>query len=123
MLDDKELNQYVSMKKLAPYREKEWKVPRIKTYQQKLRNKALFEGETSNINNKYYDKTRRNGMEKTKVVSVADNEKLPMEESNGDTTNLSRRIKRRRRQAELKLSHSRLMAYGKIHSKPKSTKH
>ncbi|CAA2988856.1 Hypothetical predicted protein [Olea europaea subsp. europaea] len=123
MLDDKDLNQYVSMKKLAPYREKEWKVPRIKTYQQKLRNKALFEGETSNINNKYYNNTRRYGMEKTKVVSVADNEKLPMEESNGDTTNLSRRIKRRRRQAELKLSHSRLMAYGKIHSKPKSTKH
>lgn len=123
MLDDNELNQYVSMKKLAPYREKEWKVPRIKTYQQKLRNKALLEGETSNTNNKDNNKTRRNGMDKTKVVNVAENEKLPMEESNGDATNLSRRIKRRRRQAELKLSHSRLMAYGKIHSKPKSAKH
>ncbi|KAL2527894.1 KRR1 family protein [Forsythia ovata] len=123
MMDDKELNQYVSLKKLAPYREKEWKVPRIKTYQQKQRNKGLLEGETSNTNNKDNNKTRRNGLEKPKVVGVAENEKSKMEESNGDTTNLSRRSKRRHRQAELKLSRSRLIAYGKIHSKPKSTKH
>lgn len=29
MMNDKELNQYVSLKKLAPYREKDWKLPRI----------------------------------------------------------------------------------------------
>ncbi|XP_022875876.1 protein KRI1 homolog [Olea europaea var. sylvestris] len=120
MLDDKELNQYVSLKKLAPYREKEWKVPRIRTYQQKLRNKALLEGETSNAKNKDNNKTRLNGLEKPKVVSAAENEKSQIEESNGEATNLSRRSKRRRRQSELKLSRSRLMAYGKIHSKPKS---
>ncbi|CAI9786635.1 unnamed protein product [Fraxinus pennsylvanica] len=123
ILDDKELNQYASLKKLAPYREMEWKVPLIKTYQQKLRNKALLEGETSNTNNKVNNKTRLNGLEKPKVVSVAENEKSQMEESNGDTTNLSRRSKRRNHQAELKLSRSRLMAYGKIHSKSKSKMH
>ncbi|KAH6763146.1 hypothetical protein C2S52_020579 [Perilla frutescens var. hirtella] len=45
-LDDKELNQYVSLKKLAPYREKEWKVPRIKTIQLK-KSKQYLMGNTS----------------------------------------------------------------------------
>ncbi|KAL2538576.1 KRR1 family protein [Forsythia ovata] len=99
MMDDKELNQYVSLKKLAPYREKEWKVPRIKTYQQKQRNKGLVEGETSNTNNKDNKKTKRNGLEKPKVVSVAENEKSKMEESNGDTINLSRRIQTKENEA------------------------
>lgn len=34
-LDDKELNQYVSLKKIAPYREKEWKVPGNMRYNKK----------------------------------------------------------------------------------------
>ncbi|CAI9755825.1 unnamed protein product [Fraxinus pennsylvanica] len=73
MLDDKELNQYVSMKKLAPYREKEWKVPRIKTYQQKLRNRALLEGETSNTNNKDNNKKGRNDELREGVVKQNSN--------------------------------------------------
>ncbi|KAL0351459.1 UNVERIFIED_CONTAM: protein KRI1 [Sesamum calycinum] len=43
-MDDKDLNQYVSLKKLAPYREKEWKVPRIKTIQLKQQSKKSHNG-------------------------------------------------------------------------------
>ncbi|KAF9598495.1 hypothetical protein IFM89_028027 [Coptis chinensis] len=45
MMDEKELNQYASLKKLAPYREKEWKVPSSKRYSQKMKNKLAGEGE------------------------------------------------------------------------------
>ncbi|KAK6114859.1 hypothetical protein DH2020_007128 [Rehmannia glutinosa] len=104
-MDDKELNQYVSLKKIAPYREKEWKVPRIKTVQLKQRNK---DGDRK--------ESRNDGKAKTEVVNV-EKERSQLAESDGD---VSRRIKRRRRQAELKLSRSRLMAYGKIPTKSKS---
>ncbi|KAL3638804.1 hypothetical protein CASFOL_016711 [Castilleja foliolosa] len=101
MLDDKELNDYVSLKKIAPYREEEWKVPRVKTVQlkQKLRGEVR--------------------KEKGKAV---EKEEGTESESKGETGSLSRRVQRRRRQAELKLSQSRLMAYGKIPSKAKSKK-
>ncbi|KAF9609038.1 hypothetical protein IFM89_012478 [Coptis chinensis] len=45
MTDEKELNQYVSVKKLAPYREKEWKVPSSKRYSQKMKNNLGGEAE------------------------------------------------------------------------------
>ncbi|KAI3464486.1 hypothetical protein Pfo_021149 [Paulownia fortunei] len=109
MMDDKDLNQYVSLKKLAPYREKEWKVPRIKTVQLKQRSK-----------NEDRKEKRHVGKATTKVVNAADTESSQPAESNGDMSTLSRRSKRRRREAELKLSRSRLMAYGKIPSKSKS---
>ncbi|GLT25160.1 hypothetical protein SLA2020_003070 [Shorea laevis] len=44
MMDDKELNQYVSLKKLAPYRDKEWKLPNGKSSSEKGDEKAQFEG-------------------------------------------------------------------------------
>ncbi|WOL10342.1 hypothetical protein Cni_G19097 [Canna indica] len=99
--DEKDLNQYVSLKKLAPYREKEWKV----TYHQKLKKDLILHGE--NLDKKSSKKHKSDG------------EHVPkMEETNGEENNLSRRKRRRQRQAELKLSKSRLMAYGKIPSKP-----
>ncbi|KAL3641285.1 hypothetical protein CASFOL_016253 [Castilleja foliolosa] len=94
MLDDKELNEYVSLKKVATYREQKWKVPRVKTVQLKLR------GEVRKEKGKAAEKS----------------------ESKGEMGNLSRKVHRRRRQAELKLSQYRLMAYGKIRSKAKSKK-
>ncbi|KAG8378291.1 hypothetical protein BUALT_Bualt08G0122200 [Buddleja alternifolia] len=115
-MDDKDLNQYVSLKKLAPYREKEWKVPRIKTVQLKQKTRSLNSGETSDSVNKDGKKRRRGG----EVANGVESERLERAELNGDMSDLLRRSKRRRRQAELKLSRSRLMAYGKIPSKAKS---
>nr|XP_027091418.1 protein KRI1 homolog [Coffea arabica] len=119
VMDNKELNQYVPIKKLAPYREKEWKVPRIKAYQQRQRIKEVKANVSTVPKNHKLLSDSRNV---NSAVSSAESEKPWPAESNGDTSKLSRRSKRRHRQAELKLSHSRLMAYGKIPSKTKSKK-
>ncbi|PIN11387.1 KRR1-interacting protein involved in 40S ribosome biogenesis [Handroanthus impetiginosus] len=58
MMDEKELNQYVSLKKLAPYREKEWKVPRIKTLQLKQKTENLHKGDASDSVNEDRKETR-----------------------------------------------------------------
>ncbi|KAI8012985.1 hypothetical protein LOK49_LG05G02385 [Camellia lanceoleosa] len=121
MLDKKELNHYVSLKKLAPYREKEWKVRRNQVLNQKQRNKLLLQGKI--LNDKKIGKNLKIDDKKSTTVAVyKEKEKAQVKESNGDMSNLSRRSKRRHRQAELKLSTSRLMAYGKIPSKSKSKK-
>ncbi|XP_073288138.1 protein kri1-like [Primulina huaijiensis] len=121
-MDEKDLNQYVSLKKLAPYREKEWKVPRIKTMQLKQINKNPLHGETSNFMNKDKKKLRHGDQETTKVVGSIEDDRTQPDELNGDVNNVSRRSKRRQRQAELKLSRSTLIAYGKIQPKSKSKK-
>ncbi|KAL1533644.1 protein KRI1 [Salvia divinorum] len=117
-LDDKELNQYVSLKKIAPYREKEWKVPRIKTIQ--LKESKYRKGNTSRA----VDEDRKGRHHEGKGKEVEDNavgsEKSQPMESNGDEKSISRKRKRKQQQAELKISQSRLMAYGKIPSKSKS---
>ena len=121
MMDDKDLNQYVSLKKLAPYREKEWKVPNNRRYEQKMKNKLLLE--EAKLNRK-----KNSGRKKWKVNQKGSNlekdakqdESAQVEVSNGDMGNVSRSSRRRRRQEKLKLSRSRLMAYGKVPTKPKS---
>ncbi|KAK9291627.1 hypothetical protein L1049_019576 [Liquidambar formosana] len=120
MMDDKELNQYVSLKKIAPYREKEWKVPSIQRYQQKMRNKLLLQGEKLDGQKTGKKKSSRDdGHRSISIKGVSEDGKEQLVESNDDMGNISRKSKRRRRQAELKLSHSRLMAYGKVPAKPK----
>ncbi|XP_058190071.1 uncharacterized protein LOC131307535 [Rhododendron vialii] len=105
-LDDKELNQYVSLKKIAPYREKEWKV---------LRNKRPHLHGISN--GQKTDKKLRLEHKKPK-----ENEEAHVEKSNGDMSNLSRKSRRKLRQAELKLPPHRIWAYGKNPSTSKSKK-
>lgn len=121
MMDDKELNQYVSLKKLAPYREQEWKVPRHKRYEQKQRNKLLLQGEA--LTDQKTGKKNEKVDNKKSIRNAKENEKMQAEESNGGESNLSRHSRRRHRQAEVKLTQSRLMAYGKIPSKSKKKKH
>lgn len=106
MANEKDLNQYVSLKRLAPYREKEWKV----TYHQKLKKDLILQGESSDQKKKLKSKAGSRELGKEKLASL-------IEKPEGEENKLSRRSRRRHRQAELKLSHSRLMAYGKITSK------
>lgn len=145
MMDEKDLNQYVSLKKIAPYRKNEWKIPSNKRYQQKMKNKELLQGGkeydqktgkkklrkddgkfTSTAGKLDYQKSekekrsRDDAYELTLATGDQSDEKAQVEESNGDMGNLSRKAKRRRRQAELKLSYSRQIAYGKVSSKSKS---
>ncbi|KAL2944049.1 Protein KRI1-like protein [Bienertia sinuspersici] len=108
MLDEKELNQYVSLKKLAPYREKEWKVPQ-------LRRQMLLQGMLNDKKN--HKRKRKDG----RVVGETEGEKGSVEEekaqkgeSSIDESKLSRAARRRRKMKEKKLPESRLVAYGKI---------
>lgn len=119
-MDDKELNQYVSLKKIAPYREKEWKVPNSQRYHLKMKKKELL-GEGSSKKHKH-DKRKRprdDAGTSTMAAYAGEDGKAPGNVPNGETGNLSKQAKRRRRQAELKLSLSRSLAYGKISSKSK----
>eukprot|EP00268_Persea_americana_P013060 TRINITY_DN1568_c0_g1_i1.p1 TRINITY_DN1568_c0_g1~~TRINITY_DN1568_c0_g1_i1.p1 ORF type:complete len:648 (-),score=242.25 TRINITY_DN1568_c0_g1_i1:383-2326(-) len=124
MTDDKELNQYVSLKKLAPFRESEWKVSKQKRYQQKMNKRLLLQGVKSNDpkKGKKQHKLKHNHGAASLVPGSEVNGQTQLEESNGQTDPTSKRSRRKRRLAEYKLSKSRLMAYGKIPSKPKRLK-
>ncbi|GLT25100.1 hypothetical protein SLA2020_002520 [Shorea laevis] len=117
MMDDKELNQYVSLKKLAPYRDKEWKLPNGNRYQFKQ-----MTGGLKSDNQKVSKKRKGDSVEKL-VSSSGEkgDEKAQFEGLNGDMSKHSKKAKKKRRQ-ELKLSDGRLKAYGKIPSKPKKNK-
>ncbi|KAI9196515.1 hypothetical protein LWI28_024588 [Acer negundo] len=121
VLDENELNQYVSVKKLAPYREKEWKVPDVQRYQQKLKTKELLQGLKSNDRKKGKRKrSKSNAEQSTSEMGAKGAEKAQLREPDTDMDNLSKQAKTRFHQAKPKLSQSRLIAYGKIPSKSKS---
>ncbi|XP_010922956.1 uncharacterized protein [Elaeis guineensis] len=111
MGNDKDLSQYVSLKRLAPYREKEWKV----TYHQKLKKDLILHGGTDA---QKIGKKRRIEEGTSSTKPGKEKQKTKPEKAKAEPNQLSRRSRRRHRQAELKLSQSRLMAYGKIPSKP-----
>jgi len=118
LMDEKELNQYVSLKKLAPYRDEGWKLSKQKRYALKLRAKELLRA--ASLDKKKRKKSKVDSGKKTSSKSVVEKEKASLEESNIiNTDNLSRKAKRRRQGANLKLSEFRLKAYGKIPSKSK----
>ncbi|XP_078446663.1 KRR1 family protein [Wolffia australiana] len=118
LAEDKELNQYVSLKKIAPYREEEWKPSRQRRFHQKklLQEKKWDAKKKDEDNNNNYNnkkkKSKRDGHEIKESEKESESVECKEEQS--------RRIKRRKRQKELKLSQSRLMAYGKIPPKSKN---
>ncbi|XP_071701863.1 uncharacterized protein [Rutidosis leptorrhynchoides] len=115
VVDDKELNQLVPLKKLATYREDEFVVPRKKIKEQKQRIKSLLKGESSNGPN--------NGSKRVKHdVDEAENEKSQLDAQSEDPKPLSRKQRRKNRLNELKLSTSRLIAYQKLQPKSKNKK-
>ncbi|XP_062144886.1 uncharacterized protein LOC133852200 [Alnus glutinosa] len=120
-MDENELNQYISLKKLAPYREDEWKLSDKKRFQLKLRTRELLQGGKADDQKDGKKKRSRVNAEKsTSSMSAVEDGKAQFNELNDDTSNLSRKARRRRNLAEVKLSRSRLMAYGKIPSKSRS---
>ncbi|CAE5970097.1 unnamed protein product [Arabidopsis arenosa] len=104
-LDDADLNQYVPLKKMAPYVEKDWEVNKHKVKEQKLKIRELWEGKH---NEKKSKKRKKTDVAETKPTPKADEEGEAEAEAK-----LSRKAKRRRRQAEKKLPASRMAAYGK----------
>lgn len=116
MMDDKELNQYVSLKKLAPYREKEWTVPRMQRTSFMLKKGALLEAAM----NRQVGRKRRRRTEVGETSRLHEDERAQMEQPSNDESKLSRAAKRRRRQKGKKLPQSRLLAYGKIPSSSKN---
>lgn len=114
MADDKNLNQYVSLKKIAPYRDAEWKI----TYHQKLKKDLILYGEKSDRSKK----AKKHVMKVDTSDAGTESKREETDEQSGDANGISRRKRRRQRQAELKLSKSRLMAYGKIPLKPQKKK-
>ncbi|XP_039156336.1 protein KRI1 homolog isoform X1 [Eucalyptus grandis] len=112
MMDDNELNQYVSLKKLAPYREKEWRVHNNQRHQLKLKTKELLEEGKRRSDKKKRRKDYSNASTAEKgSLEDGKSQKVELHEDSGK---LSKNARRRRRQAEVKLSNSRLIAYGKI---------
>lgn len=121
-MDDKELNQYVSLKKIAPYVEKEWKVPHNKRLELKQRNKSLLVGESSIGQRTGKKNLRGDGKKSTELLGAMESNKPQPEVPNKKQNGQSRRARRKLNQADLKLSRPRLIAYGKISSKSKSKK-
>ncbi|EOY09750.1 KRR1 family protein, putative isoform 1 [Theobroma cacao] len=120
-LDEKELNQYVSLKKLAPYTDKEWKVPNSKRYQQKLRIRELLK-EKQNYQKAGKKRSRDAAEQSTsRIGGGKEDKKAKLEDSDGNMLNLSNQGKKKRRQAS-NISESRRKAYGMISSKPKKNK-
>ncbi|KAI3871919.1 hypothetical protein MKX03_012952 [Papaver bracteatum] len=116
-MDDKELNQYVPLKKIAPYTEVEWKVPKKLRNQLKIKNKLLEQEALS----KHGKRPKNHGFKGSRTVElVAEEEKIvQVEKVSGDVGELSRKRKRKDRQKEVKPSKQRKAVYGVGDPKPK----
>ncbi|XP_054813970.1 uncharacterized protein LOC129314533 [Prosopis cineraria] len=119
MMDEKELNQYISLKKLATYREEEWKLSKRKRYELKKKTQELIR--SGSLDKKKKNKKSRDDASKsTSSYRLGDNDKASAEESNVETKSLSRKARRKQNMAHLKFSLSRHKAYyGQQHSKSK----
>ncbi|KAI3970201.1 hypothetical protein MKW92_052688 [Papaver armeniacum] len=119
-MDDKELNQYVPLKKIAPYTEVEWKVPKKLRNQLKIKNKLMEQEALS----KHGKRPKNHGFKESRTVEpVAEEEKkVQVEKVIGDVGELSRKRKRKERQKEVKPSKQRMAVYGVGDPKPKKKK-
>lgn len=140
--DDKELNQYVSLKKLAPYRTEEWRPPKHHRFSQKKRKRLALQGDVSEHTErpkKYKNggRSKDSGLNHTKgqkkfkskgrgEESPATNsnaqERKHTEEINGAVDSTSKIHKKRRQKPGPVIPLSRLMAYGKVPFRMKKTK-
>ncbi|XP_065874063.1 uncharacterized protein [Euphorbia lathyris] len=116
ILDDKDLNQYVPVKKIAAYRESEWKVPNNKKKEYKEKAKEIRRGKSKNHRKSGKKNSSRDNGDKTKSASDQER-KSELEETNTEVANLSSRKKRKLRLKELKLSQNRMAAYQNVQMK------
>ncbi|CAH8353189.1 unnamed protein product [Eruca vesicaria subsp. sativa] len=114
-LDDTELNQYVPLKKMAPYMEKDWEVNKYKLKEQKHKFSELLERIDNPDEKRSKKKSKKRDAEEKKDVVKEKKPAAPIadEEGEAETSKLSRKAKRRRREAEKKLPPNRMVAYGK----------
>ncbi|KAG0539236.1 LOW QUALITY PROTEIN: hypothetical protein BDA96_03G305200 [Sorghum bicolor] len=110
--DDKDLNQYVSIKKLSPYREDEWKV----THHKRQSKDFILGGQKKGKKDKSVKKSRSE--EGGPSSSKTEKDRLTNgQESTDDKKKTTRSERRKRRKADLKISDDRLVAFGKTNSK------
>lgn len=113
MLDEKLLNQYVSLKKLAPYTEKEWKVPNSKRNELKKRAREILRhGKVDHKKSAKKLRIKDDANDSNLSKGSAEHGKEQVQESNGDTSKLSRTARRRLNKKAAALPPSRLLAYG-----------
>jgi protein KRI1 len=110
--DDKDLNQYVSIKKLAPYREDEWKVTHHKRQSKDLILGGQKEGKKDKSGKKSRSEEGGPSSSKTEKDRLTNGQ-----ESTNDKKKTTRSERRKRRKADLKISDDRLAAFGKTNSK------
>ncbi|KAK3135231.1 hypothetical protein QOZ80_5BG0416370 [Eleusine coracana subsp. coracana] len=108
--DDRDLNQYVSMKKLAPYRENEWKV----THHKKLSKELILGGQKKEGKAKTGKKSKS---EEGPSSSEPEKQLMNEQEETGAKTKSTRSARRKRRKEELKVSSGRRSAYGETDRK------
>uniref|UniRef100_A0A0D3G980 Kri1-like C-terminal domain-containing protein n=1 Tax=Oryza barthii TaxID=65489 RepID=A0A0D3G980_9ORYZ len=111
--DDKDLNQYVSMKKIAPYREAEWKV----THHKKLIKDSILGGQDKEGKKVKKKKSKsEEGPASSEPEKELPNEREEQEDADGKAKS-TRSERRKRRRRELKMTTERQAAYGKINPK------
>lgn len=135
--DDKELNQHVSIKKLAPYRGEEWEASKYSVLSQKARKKQALQDGPSQAARKFSkkrpDEKKKEEKKKKKdapAVSVAGNTKAKDEVQNGDNPEAEGEKKSKKRKRKMKkkegplsfLPPSRVEAYGALPTPEKSKK-
>nr|XP_043626264.1 protein KRI1 homolog [Erigeron canadensis] len=129
VVDDKELNQLIPLKKLATYREDDFVVPRNKIKEQKQRIRSLLKGESSYGPDNGSKRSRHdsdlldNGSKRSKHDDGdAETEKPKSDVQNDGPEKLSRKQRRKMKQKDLALSTSRKIAYNMLQPKPKNKK-
>nr|GEW79904.1 hypothetical protein [Tanacetum cinerariifolium] len=112
VVDDKELNQLIPLKKLATYREDEFHVPYKKIKETKQRIRAQLKGESSMGPDNGGKRSKNDAVKPVKQVADDAETKNPESETqNEGEKKQSRKQRRKLRLQELKLAPTRRMAY------------
>ncbi|XP_050384260.1 uncharacterized protein LOC126800881 [Argentina anserina] len=120
-LDEKDLNQYVSLKKLAPYAEKEWKAPNSKRKEIKEKASKIFRhGDMDHKKPAKKLRIKYDTKDSSSSTPAEEHGKDQVQDSNVDTPKLSRSARRRLIKKSAALRPSRLSAYGIMPPKSKN---